>query len=75
MRWKDVIYLTQSGFRPKEVSKLDGGNTHPKRTISGGEEDSEGVSLPWHWGISVSLGAMRGGRLQTSCSTLDEVQQ
>lgn len=44
-------------------TELDGGHTHPKRTICGGEEDSEGVSLPWHWGISASLGAMRGGRV------------
>lgn len=44
-------------------TELDGGQTHPKRTICGGEEDSEGVSLPWHWGISASLGAMRGGRV------------
>lgn len=58
-----------------ENGRLDGGHTHPERTISGGEEDSEGVSLPWHWGISASLGAIRGGWLQTRCSTLDEVQQ
>ncbi|KAL1258307.1 hypothetical protein QQF64_011551 [Cirrhinus molitorella] len=72
-----VVYtgVSINHYLPDAKTGLDGGHTHPERTISGGEEDSEGVSLPWHWGISASLGAMRGGRLQTSCSTLAEVQQ